>query len=113
MMKQSKRPHPSPPLQGGSHRVWLAAIVVLYVIFAIAYNMVTHAGTALQHNPDENGHLLYIQQLVQGHLPVFTTAEAGPEYHQPPRYYLLCAPVYAATKGMGESTSRHAVRAVS
>ena len=94
-------------------RAWLVAIVVAYLIFAVAYNVVTPAGTAIQHNPDENGHLQYIQRLVEGHLPVFRGAAKGPEYHQPPLYYLLCAPVYAATKGLGPSTSMHCVRAVS
>lgn len=96
-----------------STRVWLAAIVVLYLVFAVAYNLVTPAGTAIQHNPDENGHLQYVQLLSTGHLPVFTTAAAGPEFHQPPLYYLICAPVYASTKGLGASTSIHCVRAVS
>lgn len=94
-------------------RPWLAAILLLYILFAIGYNAVTPAGTAVQHNPDENGHFQYIQKLASGHLPVFTTAAAGPEFHQPPLYYILCVPVYAATRALGDAASMHAVRAVS
>jgi len=108
-----KQPLSKPPIQGGSKRIWLAVIVVLYVFFAIAYNVVTPAASLFQHNPDENDHAKYVSVLASGHLPVFTTAPAGSEFHQPPLYYLLCTPVYLATHGQGDSAAIHAMRAVS
>jgi len=94
-------------------RLWLAVIVVLYLIFAVAYNLVTPAASTFQHNPDENDHAKYVSVLASGHLPVFTTAPAGSEFHQPPLYYLFCTPVYLATHHNGDSAAIHAMRVVS
>jgi len=118
MTKTKTQPESTPPSTGESTppfhgRPWLVGIVVLYLIFAVAYNLVTPAASSFQHNPDENGHMRYVQTLASGHLPVFTTAAAGPEFHQPPLYYLLCVPVYVATKSLGDDKATHAVRAVS
>ncbi|MGO8672934.1 MAG: hypothetical protein ACLQVD_16430 [Capsulimonadaceae bacterium] len=95
----------------GSPRLWLGVIAAVYVAFAIGYNLVTPSGPGPQHNPDENNHMQYIQVLAGGHLPVFR-AGGPPEYHQPPLYYLLCTPVYVASKSGGDPAAIHWVRGV-
>jgi len=98
-------------LAGG--RFWLFGIVIIYLIFALMYNIVTPATLAAQHNPDENGHIQYVQSIVAGRLPVFTNAANGPEFHQPPLYYLASVPIYAMTHSLGYTASAHALRFVS
>src|ERR1700741_475838 len=41
----------------GRPQIWLAVILVVYLILAIWYNAVIPAATASQHQPDENGHM--------------------------------------------------------
>lgn len=94
-------------------RPWLAVIVVVYLAFAVLYNVVTPAATRAQHNPDENGHYQYVQRVASGHLPVFRGVRHGPEFHQPPLYYVCCAPVYLLMQQATPSDAMHAVRAVS
>jgi hypothetical protein len=94
-------------------KILLSALIVLYLFLAVAYCLVTPAATPIQHNPDENAHLLYVQTLASGHLPVFTDVMHGYENHQPPLYYALCVPAYLATHGLGASAAAHAVRGVS
>jgi hypothetical protein len=94
-------------------KILLSALIVLYLSLAAAYSIVTPAATPIQHNPDENAHLLYVQTLASGHLPVFTDVMHGYENHQPPLYYALCVPVYLAAHGLGAGAVAHAVRGVS
>ena len=91
----------------------LAGLVLVYLLLAGAYGAITPAATADQHNPDENAHMIYVQTLASGHLPVFTDAQHGYENHQPPLYYALAAPVYLAAKGQGDAAATKAVRWVS
>lgn len=61
--------------------------------------------------PDENAHFEYVNFLAQnGHLPVFVPRGAtfsGYEYHQPPLYYALCAPLWKILpQGAREYSSR-------
>ncbi len=91
----------------------LAGLVLVYLLLAGAYSVVTPAATPEQHNPDENAHMQYVQTLASGHLPVFTDVLHGYENHQPPLYYALAAPVYLASHGRGEEAATRAVRAVS
>lgn len=91
----------------------LAGLVLVYLLLAGAYSVVTPAATPEQHNPDENAHMQYVQTLASGHLPVFTDVLHGYENHQPPLYYALAAPVYLAAYGRGEATATRAVRWVS
>ena len=92
---------------------FLAALVLVYLLLAGAYSMVTPAGTPEQHNPDENAHMQYVQMLASGHQPVFTDVMHGYENHQPPLYYALAVPVYLAAYGRGEADATRAVRWVS
>ena len=94
-------------------KIFMSALIVLYLLFAVAYNLITPAATPIQHNPDENAHLIYVQTVASGHLPVFTDVMHGYENHQPPLYYVLCVPVYLAAHGLGASAAAHAVRVVS
>ncbi len=91
----------------------LVLLVILYILLAAGYSAVTPAATSVQHNPDENAHMQYVQTLASGHLPVFTDVAHGYENHQPPLYYALCAPVYLATHGQGEASATRACRWVS
>jgi hypothetical protein len=72
----------------------LVLILAIYLALAAEYATVTPFGQA----PDETAHALYIQHLVQHHtLPVLRRAHRDAyEYHQPPLYYLLAAPFWAA-----------------
>lgn len=71
----------------------LAASLVLSVLFALRL--------PLDANPDESSHLSYVRLLTQE--KAFIQFRGGdPAYfetHQPPLYYLLCTPIYAATSG--------------
>ena len=79
--------------------ILLAASLLLSVCFALR--------VPLGDNPDETAHRDYISLIVQERgfvrfIPHGDLAEGAPsrdEAHQPPLYYLLCAPVYATTKG--------------
>src|SRR5438105_974595 len=61
----------------------------------------------LNNNPDETAHRDYIKLIIaeRGFVKFIPRAELPPdaptrdETHQPPLYYLLCVPVYAATGG--------------
>lgn len=91
----------------------LTILLLVYAGLAGCYNAITPAATTDQHNPDETAHMLYVQSIAAGHLPVFRPAEDSYEAHQPPLYYVLCAPVYLAAKAGGEDVSVRAVRWVS
>jgi 4-amino-4-deoxy-L-arabinose transferase-like glycosyltransferase len=75
-------------------RYGLAVILTLYLGLAAAFAAVMPFGKA----PDETAHALYVQHLAEKHsLPVLTKRlRVAYEYHQPPLYYLLAAPAWAA-----------------
>src|SRR5438067_5583072 len=71
----------------------LAMLLAAYLALATAYNLATPVGVS----PDELGHAEYIRYVVAHHRPPVV----GPkglvyEAHQPPLYYFLAAPVWAA-----------------
>jgi 4-amino-4-deoxy-L-arabinose transferase-like glycosyltransferase len=76
----------------------MAALLLLYLWLAVGYLLREPFGAG----PDEMGHYLYIETLANTHrLPIFRTDPAAPgsqdfEAHQPPLYYLLHTPFYAA-----------------
>ena len=99
-------------------RIVLALIVLAYLALGTVYAVVTPAWQV----PDEPAHYNYVRYLVeqrrfprleigdydQAYLSQITTAKFHPslsidairyEFHQPPLYYLLAAPVYAAFGG--------------
>ena len=94
-------------------RQLLAGLLLVYLLLAGAYSVVTPAATPEQHNPDENAHMQYVQTLATGHMPVFTDVMHGYENHQPPLYYALVTPAYLAAHGRGDAAATRAVRAVS
>ncbi len=81
---------PNPPSDSLAGLVPLAAVLVPFAAFALAYSRLTPLGMG----PDEPSHLGYIHGIV-AHvaLPSATT----PEKQQPPLYYLVGAVVYALT----------------
>lgn len=99
----------------------MIALSLIFILLAAAFNHVTPyqspATTARfdggQANPDEHGHMAYLAELAQGHLPVFRAGGHDYEAHQPPLYYLLCEPVYLATRAQGNAAAAGAVRWVS
>ena len=98
---------------GAGGTLLLSFLLLTYLLLAFGYSAVTPAATVDQHNPDENAHVQYVATLASGHLPVFTDAAHGYENHQPPLYYALCAPVYLAAHGHGDSAATRAMRWVS
>ena len=79
-------------------RVWLIAIIAAHVILCAAYSHFTPWGAP----PDEGPHGLYVMALANTHsLPVFNVRDTNEyENHQPPLYYILAVPFFAAGKGM-------------
>ena len=98
-----------------TRKLWamLLGVMALFVIFAAVYSQVTPAGVAEQHNADENAHMLYVQTLAAGHLPVFQAGAPDYEAHQPPLYYVLAVPAYLAARGADAATQVRATRFVS
>jgi 4-amino-4-deoxy-L-arabinose transferase-like glycosyltransferase len=99
-------------------RLWLALIVVLYLLLAAAYALSVPAWQA----PDEPAHYNYIHELATtGQLPLLRMGDYDQAYldqlkaagfprqlsiasiryeaHQPPLYYLLASPVFIAAGG--------------
>ena len=87
----------------------LAALLTLYTVLTLLLiACVPSAAT-----PDEAGHWQYVEHLaVTRSLPVFKgqpPPEPGYEFHQPPLYYLLCAPLWA---GLPAGAQQYACRFV-
>jgi hypothetical protein len=75
----------------------LTAVVIAYLFIGFAYATLIPQGKG----PDETAHVRYVEFLAAQHrLPVFDPAHPDPnyEFHQPPLYYALAAPVYALAK---------------
>jgi len=98
-----KRKRPSKPAQRAaspaarsltSHQVklWMGAILTLYVALSLLYNRAMPFLTA----PDEGAHLLYTKHIAQKwELPVLDeNVREEFESHQPPLYYVLALPFY-------------------
>jgi hypothetical protein len=94
----------------GASRAWLWAALLMHAVLGLALL----ALVPLFRAPDEDGHFLYVESIVSLRaLPVFTGAvppNPGYEFHQPPLYYLLCAPLWAA---LGAGVQNYACRLVS
>ena len=100
-----KKPTPSVPrpiaVSGahGASRSWilLAWIITAYIVLAMAMAARVPFGSA----PDEVPHIQYVMHLCEQHsLPVLGRgSDAQFEFHQPPLYYVLCAPVYMISNG--------------
>ncbi len=89
----------------------LAIILALYLALAAGYAVVTPFGQP----PDETAHALYILHLAQKRrLPVLRRERREAyEFHQPPLYYLLAAPAWAAAAPASPAAARAAARGVS
>jgi hypothetical protein len=74
-------------------------VSVAFLFLAAAYNYMTPAITPMvlhsvdggAPNPDEPAHVLYVQSVSFGRIPVFNRHEADYEAHQPPFYYAFAA----------------------
>ncbi len=90
----------------------LPLFVALSFFFALTAALI--AIVPLGASPDEAAHWQYVEHIAQtGRLPVFQGAAPpapGYEFHQPPLYYLLCAPLW---KILGAGVQNYACRAVS
>jgi len=72
---------------------WPVLLAVPYLALSLWLLFLTPIG----HAPDESAHLVYVRHLVaEKRLPVFRPERPGVEYefHQPPLYYALAAPLY-------------------
>lgn len=83
---------------GAGERNGLLAILAVSLVLSALFAMrVPFDGS----NPDETAHFEYVKLILQNR--GFVTFQTGDpllsETHQPPLYYLLCVPVYAATGG--------------
>ena len=92
----------------------LAVVLAVYFLLGGLYLATVPFGNA----PDEAAHLLYVQQLAQGRLPVLRAEDrANFEAHQPPLAYIVALPAYLAAGGRGAEDggrpARYAVRGVS
>ncbi len=96
-----------PPLQ------WMLATVVfmlgLYFVHAQPVDM--GGPEARLSPPDESAHVAYLEELcATRRLPVFRSGHGNYEAHQPPLYYLLAAPLYAAAAPLGKRAAVLALR---
>lgn len=100
----SPLPPPAEALEG-SWKFALPVILLFYVLLAglHAYRVPSGA-TGYQNAPDEAAHLTYVRSIAQGKLPTRSSAAGDPfgyEWHQPPLYYALAAPLLPlGEKGM-------------
>jgi hypothetical protein len=94
-------------------KIILIVVIALYLALAFTYSAVTPAATADQHNADENAHMIYVQTVSSGHLPVFKLGAHNYEAHQPPLYYLLAAPADLVSEKFGLATATRVTRCVS
>ncbi len=94
-------------------RVFLALIFALHLAFSLffAFAIPLHGG------PDELKHFAYVRQLVEEHaLPVLTDphettdSRTGAIAQHPPLTYLINAPLYAATHGLGDRNCERVLR---
>jgi hypothetical protein len=80
-------------------RLPLALCLFVYLVLTAALIFRVRLGDA----PDETAHWQYVNYIAKYHaLPVFQgqpPPQEGYEYHQPPLYYLICAPFWAALTG--------------
>ena len=102
MPAQHKRARGKSAPRGG-WRVALAAVLVVQLTLAMAYALRLPLPPP-DHAPDESAHRIYIAHLVTTKsFPVFNPSRGrdNPQYefHQPPLFYLLAAPVFAVTGG--------------
>src|SRR5437763_6235850 len=80
----------------------LAMLLAAYLALATAHNIATPVGVS----PDELGHAEYIHYVVAHHRPpIFGPKGLVYEAHQPPLYYVLAAPVWAAAGSGTEPTT--------
>jgi 4-amino-4-deoxy-L-arabinose transferase-like glycosyltransferase len=104
----------APPCRRGNKplppRTGLALILALYFGLAAGYAAVTPFGQP----PDETAHALYVQHLVQEQtFPMLRRSHREAyEFHQPPLYYLLASPAWAAGSRLSPAAARTGARVV-
>jgi len=89
------------------HRLLLAALALLYVVFAVGHLAVTPvlSSGSFINAPDEPAHLAYVRLVAEERrLPTRADSKTTYEWHQPPFYYVLAAPLWP--------TGPHAVRSL-
>lgn len=76
---------------------FVAALMCAYFLICVGYAIVTPFGRA----PDENAHHFYVRHIVERRsLPKMQKGDNWHEAHQPPLFYLLASPFYAASKAL-------------
>ena len=89
---------PAPPIRASRReRLALGGLVVLYLISAIGFALVTPYGET----PDEYAHMAYIDYIIsRSALPPIRKNLATYEAQQPPLYYFLGATVILVGRGI-------------
>jgi hypothetical protein len=102
------QPEHSPPVS----KIWprvQAGILIAFLLLAYVYVWTIQPG----YGPDEPRHLAFVKRLVEkGQLPrlVGEAEEDGAIALHPPVYYTVMAPVYAATRGLGDESANRVIK---
>lgn len=89
----------APPTSG---RRGLLAICVLFVLMALAYNLIIPP----HYGPDEIRHERYYQYVYEAWQLPADEASTGAIVHHPPLYYLICLPFWALFSLLGIASDR-------
>lgn len=85
------------------------AAVAIYIVLSVTWSYVIPLGGGI----DEPRHVRYVQIVAEeGRLPTVAEKQEAISHH-PPLHYLIAAPVYLATRGLGEDAAWHALRLLS
>ncbi|MGD8240091.1 MAG: hypothetical protein PVH68_16165 [Armatimonadota bacterium] len=89
------------------------AVLGVVSVFVVPWD-VTQGRLGERAPPDEAAHFAYVRHLATQHsLPVFDSANADYESHQPPLYYALGVIAYAAASWAGTGAAYYAIRLLS
>lgn len=97
------------PAKPGPWRWLNIAILGLFLILAYTYVWTVQPG----YGPDEPRHLAFVKRLVEkGRLPLLVNnaEEDNAIVLHPPLYYFSMAPVYAATRGLGDKAANRVIK---
>lgn len=89
-----------------AHRRATVTVLLVYLALAVTWSYVIPLGGGI----DEPRHLRYIQIVAEEYRLPTPAEKAAAISHHPPLHYLLAAPVYIATSGMGRDAAWHALR---
>ncbi len=90
----------------GHVRYAAGGVLTAYIALAVVWSFVIPLGGGI----DEPRHLRYVQIVAEeGRLPTPAEKQEAISHH-PPLHYMIAAPVYLATKGLGKDAAWYALR---